>query len=272
MEMSGEYRIPVPREQVWEALNDPEILKASIPGCSQLDKLSDTEMSATVDTKIGMVRARFIGAVILTNINPPVSYTITGEGKGGVAGFAKGGADVELAEENGGTVLRYTAKGHVGGKIAQVGARLIDATAKQMADQFFAAFAEKVSGASTETDGVPILEEPAAPIPMPAPAPAPMPEEPAAAAPATPDAPQTSTMADRLAAAANAPFEDHDDDEGVVARAEHAVEDAAHAVAEVAREAEAETEAAAARGFLGGPQIWALIAIIVGIALVVWFQ
>jgi carbon monoxide dehydrogenase subunit G len=147
MEMSGEYRIPASREKVWAALNDPEILKASIPGAQSLEKVSDTEMKATVVSKIGPVKATFLGNVTLSNIDPPNGYTISGEGKGGVAGFAKGGADVKLAEDGSDTVLTYTAKAQVGGKLAQIGARLIDATAKQMADQFFGTFAQKVAAA-----------------------------------------------------------------------------------------------------------------------------
>jgi carbon monoxide dehydrogenase subunit G len=144
MEMTGRYQIPAPREKVWAALNDPVVLKACIPGCEALEKLSDTEMTATVKAKVGPVSATFKGNVTLSNLDPPNGYTITGEGKGGPAGFAKGGADVTLADDDGVTLLTYTARAQVGGKLAQVGARLIDATAKQMADQFFAAFAEKV--------------------------------------------------------------------------------------------------------------------------------
>ena len=135
---------PAPREKVWAALNDPAVLKASIPGCQALEKTSDTEMTATVQAKVGPVKATFNGNVTLSNVDPPSGYTITGEGKGGVAGFAKGGADVKLAEDGRQTMLHYTAKAQVGGKLAQIGARLIDATAKQMADQFFGAFAAKV--------------------------------------------------------------------------------------------------------------------------------
>ena len=155
MEMSGEHRIAASRDQVWAALNDPEILKSSIPGCQELEKRSDTEMSARVVTKIGPVKATFNGEVTLSNMNQPNGYTISGEGKGGVAGFAKGGADVSLVEDGDGTILHYTAKAQVGGKLAQLGARLIDATAKQMADQFFSAFAERVGGtkASGAADG-----------------------------------------------------------------------------------------------------------------------
>ncbi len=145
MEMSGEITIDAPRTEVWAALNDAAVLKAAIPGCTALNKVSDTEMTATVDTKVGMVRATFNGKVTLSNINAPLSYTITGEGKGGVAGFASGGADVKLFEDGDRTILRYTARGQVGGKLAQIGARLIDATAKQMADQFFANFAAKLN-------------------------------------------------------------------------------------------------------------------------------
>ena len=195
MEMTGHYQIPASREKVWAALNDPVVLKACIPGCEDLEKLSDTEMTATVKAKVGPVSATFKGNVTLSNLDPPNGCTITGEGKGGPAGFAKGGADVTLAEDDGATLLTYTAKAQVGGKLAQVGARLIDATAKQMADQFFAAFAEKVG---TE-DGFAAVE---------------------------------------------------------------------HEVEEVIKIAEERAEGAAARGFLGGPQMWGLIAlavIIVGI-------
>lgn len=145
MEMSGEVKIAAPRAKVWAALNDPEVLKDSIPGCKALAMTSPTEMTATVEAKVGMVRATFNGKVTLSNVKPPMGYTITGEGKGGVAGFASGGADVKLIEEGDATRLKYTARGQVGGKLAQIGARLIDATAKQMADQFFNRFAERVT-------------------------------------------------------------------------------------------------------------------------------
>jgi carbon monoxide dehydrogenase subunit G len=145
MEMSGQVTIDAPRSRVWAALNDPEILKDSIPGCTSLTKTSDKEMTATVEAKVGMVRATFNGKVTLSNIDAPLSYTITGEGKGGVAGFANGSADVKLIEDADRTLLRYTARGQVGGKLAQIGARLIDATAKQMADQFFANLAKRLN-------------------------------------------------------------------------------------------------------------------------------
>jgi carbon monoxide dehydrogenase subunit G len=147
MDMSGEYRIEVPRSQVWDALNDPEILKASIAGCEELEKASDTEMTAKVRAKVGPVSARFSGKVTLSEINPPISYRIDGEGQGGAAGFAKGGASVTLEEDGDATILRYTANATVGGKLAQIGSRLIDATARKMADDFFAKFAEKVTSA-----------------------------------------------------------------------------------------------------------------------------
>jgi carbon monoxide dehydrogenase subunit G len=151
MEMSGENRIPASQEKVWAALNDPAVLKASIPGCQALEKTSDTEMTATVQAKVGPVKATFNGHVTLSNIDPPNGYTITGEGKGGVAGFAKGGADVKLTPDGDGTVLAYKVNAQVGGKLAQIGGRLIDATAKQMADQFFAAFAANVAGPAPAT-------------------------------------------------------------------------------------------------------------------------
>ena len=144
MNMSGEQRIEASVERVWEALNDPEILKASIPGCESLEKKSDTEMAATVTLKIGPVKAKFNGEVELKDLNPPHSYTIVGEGKGGIAGFAKGGADVSLAADGDATILTYTAKADVGGKIAQLGSRLIDSTSKKLAGEFFKKFGKIV--------------------------------------------------------------------------------------------------------------------------------
>ena len=141
MDMHGERRIPAPRQRVWEQLNDPEILKACIPGCETIEKLSDTEFTAKVVARVGPVKATFSGKVTLSDLDPPSRYTITGEGTGGVAGFAKGSATVTLEEEGGETVLRYGAQGQVGGKLAQIGSRLIDATARKMADEFFTRFA-----------------------------------------------------------------------------------------------------------------------------------
>lgn len=143
MDMRGEYRIPASRERVWAALNDPEMLRLALPGCETLEKLSDNLLAATVVAKVGPVKAKFNGNVTLSNLNPPESYTISGEGKGGAAGFAKGGADVRLVEEGDITILTYTAKADVGGKLAQIGSRLIDGTAKKMADEFFANFAAR---------------------------------------------------------------------------------------------------------------------------------
>jgi uncharacterized protein len=145
MDMTGERRIAAPRQVVWQALNDPEVLKVSIPGCESLEKLSETEMKATAAVKIGPISARFSGTVHLADIDPPNGYTISGEGQGGVAGFAKGGAKVTLAEEGGETVLRYEVQAQVGGKLAQIGSRLIDGTARKMADDFFTRFAAAVS-------------------------------------------------------------------------------------------------------------------------------
>ena len=144
MDMSGEQRIPAPREAVWQALNDPETLKLCIPGCQELVKSSDTRMSAKVVLKVGPVSARFEGAVTLSDLDPPNSYRISGEGQGGMAGFAKGEAMVRLDEDGDGTILRYEVEAQVGGKLAQLGARLIDATAKQMSGAFFHRFAQEV--------------------------------------------------------------------------------------------------------------------------------
>ena len=141
MEMTGERRIPAPRQQVWDALNDPEVLRASIPGCESVEREGEDQFKARVAVKIGPMSAKFAGKVKLTNINAPAGYTISGEGSGGAMGFAKGGADVALAEAGPAeTLLNYNVKAQVGGKIAQLGARLVDSTAKQMAGQFFDRF------------------------------------------------------------------------------------------------------------------------------------
>jgi hypothetical protein len=145
--IEGEETIEAPVDRVWQAMNDPEVLKACIPGCQSLEKTSDTDMTATVVLKIGPIKATFNGAVTLENLNPPHSYTISGEGKGGIAGFAKGGADVTLIEVGPDqTLLKYAAKADVGGKIAQLGSRLITSTSKKLAGEFFATFNERVSG------------------------------------------------------------------------------------------------------------------------------
>lgn len=168
MDMTGEQTIPAPRETVWEALNDPEVLKACIPGCEEIEKTSDTGFTAKVAAKVGPVKARFSGAVELQDLNPPVSYTIAGEGKGGAAGFAKGGAKVELEEVDGGTLLKYQVNANVGGKLAQIGGRLIDSTAKKYANDFFETFtkiaSERAGGGAAEAaaaDSTATTEEPA---------------------------------------------------------------------------------------------------------------
>ncbi len=153
MDMSGERRIPASRERVWAALNDPEILRSSIPGCETMEKLSDNELKATASVKIGPIAAKFAGKVQLLDLDPPNSYRIAGEGAGGVAGFAKGGATVRLSSDGAETILSYDVKAQVGGKIAQLGARLIDATAKQMADAFFDRFAATVGAAEAAEQG-----------------------------------------------------------------------------------------------------------------------
>ena len=146
MEMKGTHLIPASKETVWAALNDPDVLRECIPGCKELDKKSDTELSATVVAKVGPVKATFKGEVTLENLNPPNSYSIVGEGKGGIAGFAKGGADVVLTDAEGGTQLDYEVDAKVGGKLAALGSRLIDSTAKKLAGDFFTNFSKKVGG------------------------------------------------------------------------------------------------------------------------------
>ncbi|MAA98037.1 MAG: carbon monoxide dehydrogenase [Stappia sp.] len=244
MDLSGEYRITAPRDKVWAALNDADVLRRCIPGCQELEKTSDTQMSASVVAKIGPVKATFKGEVTLENLNPPESYTIVGEGKGGVAGFAKGSADVNLAEDGEETVLTYTVKAQVGGKLAQLGSRLIVSTSRKMADEFFGNFKEIVEGGG---------EGEAAPA-----------AAPAAAASAT-----TASASQDTGAAG----EDDELDPGLAEEAKtrameslpdtmgKAVHDVEEQVEKSFHEAEAEVETAAARGAFGGPMVWGLIAL-----------
>ena len=148
MTMSGEVQLNAPREEVYKKLNDPEVLKACIPGCEQLDKLSDTEFQAISVMKVGPVKARWKGKVTLSDLDPPNGYKISGEGEGGVAGFAKGGAAVALSDKDGGTLLSYNVEAQIGGKLAQLGQRLIAGAAKKMADDFFDKFAKSVNPAA----------------------------------------------------------------------------------------------------------------------------
>jgi carbon monoxide dehydrogenase subunit G len=159
MEMSGEYRIPAPRETVWAALNDADVLRKTIPGAESVDKVSDTEFEAVAKAKVGPVSARFKGKVQLTDIDPPNGYTISGEGNGGAAGFAKGSAKVHLADDNGTTVLTYQVNAQIGGKLAQIGQRFIDSTASKLADEFFGNFSSALGGAKVVTEREPEAEE-----------------------------------------------------------------------------------------------------------------
>lgn len=172
MDMSGEYTIPAPREKVWEALNDPEVLKQCIDGCQSLEKTSNTEFQAKVTAKVGPVKANFDGKVNLSDIDPPNGYTISGEGQGGVAGFAKGGAQVRLSGEGNETVLTYEANAEVGGKLASVGSRLVLGVAKKTADDFFSKFSDIVGGGEEAAEAPAAPAEAAAAAPEPASAPA----------------------------------------------------------------------------------------------------
>lgn len=145
MEMNESIRIEAPRPTVWAALNDPEVLKRSIPGCEELSKVSDTEFTAVVVIKVGPIKAKFTGKVTLADIVSPSSYRLIGEGQGGVAGFAKSDINVGLADEGDATVLTYSVDARIGGKLAQLGSRLIDAAARKLADQFFTSFKEAVA-------------------------------------------------------------------------------------------------------------------------------
>ena len=146
MELTGEQIIPQTQAIVWDGLNDPEVLKACITGCETIEKISDTEFNVTILAAVGPVKARFKGNLLLSDINPPTSYSLAFSGNGGAAGFGKGGAQVTLSTEGAGTKLVYVAKAQVGGKLAQVGSRLIDGVAKKLAEDFFKAFNAKVAG------------------------------------------------------------------------------------------------------------------------------
>ena len=145
MEMTGEQLIPLPQAEVWRGLIDPDVLKASIPGCETIERVSDSEYKVAVTAAIGPVKAKFKGKLVLSDIRAPDSYSLAFEGSGGAAGFAKGGAQVALSPEGKGTRLRYSAKASIGGKLAQVGSRLIDGVAAKMADDFFARFNETLA-------------------------------------------------------------------------------------------------------------------------------
>jgi uncharacterized protein len=144
MNMTGEVQLPASRETVWAMLNEPAVLKSCIPGCESLDKDSDNGFRAVATIKIGPVKARWKGKVRFSNLDPPNSYRISGEGDGGVGGFAKGGAKVSLANKDGGTLLSYNVEAQIGGKLAQLGQRLINSVAKKTADDFFGNFAAAV--------------------------------------------------------------------------------------------------------------------------------
>ena len=146
MEMTGEQLILLPQEATWRALNDTAILKACIPGCETIEQVSDSEYQLVMTAKVGPVSAKFKGKMILSDARPPHSYTLVFEGQGGVAGFAKGQASVQLTPDGEGTKLGYAVKAMIGGKLAQVGSRLVDGVAKKMAEQFFTTFNQRVSG------------------------------------------------------------------------------------------------------------------------------
>jgi carbon monoxide dehydrogenase subunit G len=159
MQMTGQYRIEAPRETVWQALNDVEVLRQCIPGVEEIEKTSGTSFTAKVRAKVGPVSARFAGEVTLSDLDPPNGYTISGEGKGGAAGFAKGGAKVRLADDGAATLLSYQVDAQVGGKLAQIGSRLIDGTAKKMADDFFSRFAATVGAAAAPAPAAAAMPE-----------------------------------------------------------------------------------------------------------------
>lgn len=148
MDITGEYRIPAPQQRVWDALNDPAMLKACIAGCQQLERVADNEFSAIVATKVGPISATFRGSVNLCELDAPNGYTLVGQGQGGAAGFARMKARVALQPEASGTVLTYSAQAEIGGKLASVGSRLVQSVARRNADDFFSAFARQLGGAA----------------------------------------------------------------------------------------------------------------------------
>jgi carbon monoxide dehydrogenase subunit G len=274
MELKGEYRIPAPRDQVWAMLNDPAVLRECIPGCETLEGTPGEGFSARVTTKIGPVKATFNGSVTLSNVNPPASYTISGEGKGGVAGFAKGGADVHLAADGADTVLTYVANAQVGGKLAQLGSRLIDSTARKLADQFFSCFAQRAGAPATSGAATtPAAPEPAPAGPALAAAPIIMPGEPIPpAATGVPivegQAAEPETVPPIIAATPRAdvvvdvaPLH-HGTSAATPPPATARTNAPGHTLQEAAHEVEEEVEAKAAMGFLGGPIVWGLLVIL----------
>lgn len=152
MEIEDEIFINAPKDVVFKALNDPEVLQQCIPGCEELIKVSDTELTAKVVLKVGPVKAKFSGDVVLNTDGAPDSFSLSGTGNGGVAGYAKGGADVDLIEQDGGTLLKYTAKADIGGKLAQLGSRLVLSTAKKLSKNFFEEFDKVVTGGDSTPD------------------------------------------------------------------------------------------------------------------------
>ena len=162
MEMTGEQLIPALQAEVWRGLNDPEVLKACIAGCESIEKFTDTEYTVVTTAAIGPVRARFKGKLLLADLDPPNSYSLSFDGQGGAAGFGKGSAKVSLATEAAGTRLSYTVKAQVGGKLAQIGSRLIDGVAKKMADDFFIAFKQNIAGPAPAAAEIPIEAAPPA--------------------------------------------------------------------------------------------------------------
>tara|TARA_B100000614_G_scaffold144299_1_gene128360 strand:- start:869 stop:1435 length:567 start_codon:yes stop_codon:yes gene_type:complete len=159
MKMNGEKVINASKQDVWDALNNPEKLKLAIPGAETVEKKDDNNLTATVKTKIGPISAKFTGNIILTNVNPPNSYTLTGEGTGGAAGFAKGSANVELLDVDDGTLLKYNVDANVGGKLAQIGQRLIETTANKLADDFFGKFNEILNPEIDKSEDSVIIDE-----------------------------------------------------------------------------------------------------------------
>ena len=260
MELSGEERIAASRESVWQALHDADVLKECIKGCKSLEWVEGGVMRAVVEAKVGPVKATFDAVIEITNSVTPERYTLTGEGKGGVAGFAKGSADVALADDGDATILTYTANAKIGGKLAQLGSRLVDTTAKSYARDFFACLSERVAADNASPDA-PAAAASASPEPVPA-EPAPAEIAPAEAVPpagATTATPEATPPAGPAAAPVEAAATEVD-----LAQRTTAI-DAPHAEDTVEERLEAE----AVRGTWGGPWMWGILAFAVVILVLI---
>lgn len=279
MDLRGEYRIPASRERVWEMLNDPDVLRACIPGCESLEP-TDDGFAATVNAKIGPIKAKFKGSVAIEDSDPPHGYALVGEGKGGVAGFAKGRADVKLREDGDETVLNYEADAKVGGKIAQLGSRLIDSTVKKLADKFFGDFSEMAGGKmpekvsmGTTVSGDPAVMEAADDAPSPkttSPGTSTPLGEPAAASTPAPPAPEVPAREPAGTDAPEAVMAAAQHDERATMSSDPNLSDAPLATPPIVGPGNGSENSSNAM-LMGSPLIWGLLALAVLVSLILIF-